>query len=459
MKKSIKDFFSKAVRALPSIRSAGEIYESGYAGGSVTRYPLAFQGWNDNGTGTFQQKAAQANSWVYSDVRILANVFSTAIPIVKDKEKILEEHPLLRTIDNPNPYMSKAFLMSYIMWSYALAGRCILLFLPQQEGNLNGPIEIWPLPVHMVSIESKEKEYITQYVLQLEGQGKKHYIDPFYVCDSRYPNYFDTKEGLAPLSALINAVKADGSQVEWNINFFSKNNAIPSSIISVPQDTDDSDFDNIKAEIFSFFTSGQRRTLITRAGDIDFKMMSYSPDEIGFSQGRQANKDEIDRVLGFPSGFWAKESNRANAQAAHEVMINYNVWPTLVLFASDITLLAKRWYGDSFVFAFKDMQVDGDLLEKITAYKDICTINELRLLAGFPPLTSRPEFDSDPLTIAFAMITGDIQQTNQEAIEKTKAKNAAAMQEKQSRINADLQSKVETLSATPQQKKTKKDTA
>lgn len=379
------------VKATPQ---AAALYPSATSNGISIAGPISFQGWTDRLQGnqravTDEQRAraAVASAWVYSDIRAIANELSSAELSIKkptgagdeDTDTEVENHPFEDLWVRPNPFMGRSFVMQYWAWQIETLGKAYLYFAPDAT-NPTAISEIWPIPSLFMKPVGDAKTFISSFHFQTRPDQTPIPIDPRYICYSRFPNPFDIRDGLSPLVAAYLAIETDRHAAYWNRDFFGKDNAVPTSIVSLPKEVTKQQYDMVKAELFEFFGSGQRRTAVIRAGDMDVQTISSLQKDMEFIAGRSFSRDEIDRVYGIPGGYWSESSNRANANHAKGVLIDSAVWPLLVMLAEDLnTQIVPAWYGDV-TADFEDIRPRDQAmdLQEFEAHKDILTLDELR---------------------------------------------------------------------------------
>lgn len=361
--------------------------------------PISFPGWNPSGGirgmhGQTTSDIAIASAWVSSNLAVIAREASTADLTVKrvgvDRDEDQRGHPFKSLWYAPNPFMGRSFIMQFQMYQLMLRGACYLFAAPL--GNTSTIAELWPIPAHMLTPVSTEDEFIAYYEFRSRGDRKPVRINPEYITYTRLPDPNDLRRGLAPVAAALGAVAVDTKQAAWNAAFFGERNGVPSALAVVPRDTSEPDFHRVKAEVAAFFGGGRREVAVTRAGDLDFKILTQTLKDMEFVRGREFNRDEIDRALGFPGGYWNANATEANARHAKAVLIEHVIWPMLKLMQEDINAQCMpRWYGDEFYVEFRDIRlrnVDMELRQQQTrlAY---WTIDELREVDGKPPLPDK----------------------------------------------------------------------
>jgi HK97 family phage portal protein len=370
------------------------MYPSATGGSVPIAGNISFGGWPDRALGnqrtvTDAQRMASAvtSAWVYSDIRAIANELSSAELNIKeptgagadDQEMEIENHPFENLWVRPNPYMGRSFVMQYWTWQIELLGEAYLYFAPDAT-NPTAISEIWPVPSLFMTPEGDGATFIKRYKYQIKPDQAPLYIDPQFICYSRLPNPFDIRRGMSPLVAAYVAVETDKAMAYWSRDFFGKDNAVPTSIVSLPKDVTKPQYDIVKQELFEFFGSGQRRTAVIRAGDMDVKTISSLQKDMEFIGGRSFLRDEIDRIYGIPSGYWSGDANRANANHAKGVLIDNAVWPLLVMLSEDLnTQTIPLWYGDV-TADFDDIRPRDHAmdLQELESHKTHWTIEELR---------------------------------------------------------------------------------
>lgn len=365
--------------------------------------PISWEGWPDlGGTGRGLQplhgnpqgeqdlknaRTAVQSVWVYSCCQAIAGELSAARLVVKRRvedegEEDVDNHPWERLWEQPNPFFGRAALMSYWGWSLLLTGEAYL-FLRPVGGQL---AEIWPVPPWHIEPIPDPAAFISGYRYHLgEGHAPRR-IESKYIVYSRLTNVFDPRRGLSPLVAAMVAVESDLAMRAWNKNFFSRENAAPSGMITVPRDTLDADLEVIRQQIWDYFGSGQRRVGVARAGDLAWTAFDRSQKDMEFLSGREFARTEIARAFGIPDGYWDKDATRANSEGAKATMIETAVWPKLELLMEDLNAqAAPHWLGDDDLrITFDDIRPRNIAAEmqEFSTHAPVLTVNELRRLTG-----------------------------------------------------------------------------
>ena len=346
-------------------------------------------------------KAAVVSSWIYSDIKLLADRMASSDATIAVKQRTgeqgledIDNHPGEILLARPNGVMSGGFLIRYLAWWYLLAGQAYALITSSGGPGKGEPVEIWPLPNDMVRPLPATKRMgafgyeVIDYAFTV--QGRETPLPGENVLHWRTPNPFDYWEGLSPLNAAKIPMETDTASLRWMRDFYRKDNAVPTALVSFNPNVLDSDFDAMVEEIKTQIEAG-RRILFTREGDFQLQTIQQTIADMQLLGGRSFTRDEIDRVYGIPP---YNSAVSGDSQLAWEIRLARNaVQPLLASFCDELTAKLAPFYGEDIVFEPPNIVPQDRALElsEYNAYAGDRTINENRQERGLDPLPSKGE--------------------------------------------------------------------
>lgn len=343
---------------------------------------------------------------------------------VGDHWEKIDNHEFLALLDRPNPIMTSGLLMNDTAWSMQVTGNAYWFLVTDSPGR--GPIrEIWPLPSlktapdpSTLRISPITGQLVIDYKYSL---GTDVTLPGENVLHIRASNMLDFWRGMSPLSALARTLEMDYNETNWLAGYFGEGNAVPTAIISVPPDLPDEEFDMVKRDIVEQFGQ-QRRSAITRAGDMSVETIQHTVDDMKILDGLGYNAEAIRAVLRVPSGLRDTSSGQSRL-AAEAALLRDAVLPMLRNVAQWMTLRIMPFYqydAPLRVTVLTEVPQDESIeISKYEAYGQDRTVNEQREQQKLEPLelsgdlkALQPLLDEVPLRLlelAFQYIAGQQQ--------------------------------------------------
>lgn len=332
------------------------------------------------------ERVSLSSSWVFSNIDAIAKEASTSriqvFTLEGEKRRPIIDHPFELVMRRPNPWMGSSFLKRYTATWQLLRGEAYWMLVPNKMGEL---AEIWPLPSNRVFPVPDPTGYISGFGYK-DDTGNIKFLLPENVCYIREPNPFNYHRGLSKLAAYILPMLTDLEALRWNKDTFS-NEAALKTLISLPADMQQANFETIREEIIREIINGKKRYMITRAGDVTAKTLGLSQREMEFLEGRAFTREEIDRVFGIPAAFWDKNATEANAKIAREIFTSIAVWPMMILQAEEMeSQILRRWYetDETEIVQYQDIRPknrDQDAKDEERRIQSM-TVNEVREMRG-----------------------------------------------------------------------------
>lgn len=342
-------------------------------------------------------RLATTSAWFYSGTKTIGDRIAAtdARPIIKkrvgDELRRQLNHDFSKLLDRPNSLMTWEFIARYLSgWLYLLGNAYLFISTPAIGEGI--PDELWPLPANAVvpipksiRISKLTGKPCIDYAYTLDG--KTTVLPGENVIHIRFANPFDYWMGLSPLTALMDAVKLDRYQSKYMQGFFGRDNAIPTAIISVPQETNEIDFEIIKEQIREQFGQG-RRSAITRAGDLSVETITQTLHEMEIVAARKFNREEINHVIGIPDGLISGGESGDSRLATEITFARNTTQPLLDLIASAMDSGLCPYYGTAFVIVAPSIIPQDRALElqEYQQYSADQTIIENRKQRNLPPI-------------------------------------------------------------------------
>jgi HK97 family phage portal protein len=304
----------------------------------------------------------------------------------------VDNHEFEQLLQSPNDQFPYPYLVRYMMQWYALRGNAYL-FISTPRIGVGKPEELWPIPANMCTPlpETLRRSPLTGHLvkdfkLTIEGQDFK--LPGENVMHMMNPHPWNYWVGLSPLTAGLKPIQTDITQASWQESFYKRDNAVPTAIISLPEDISDLDFEAAKESIKEQF--GERRgSAITRAGDISVEVIQQTMEQLQLLEARRFNAEQIYQVFGVPKGLVTGDVSADNLYALQVLFTKYTIQPMLSDLAAYMTTSFRPYYEENFVVRAPNVvpQDRSIAIQEYMQYAQDRTINENRAVLGMEALS------------------------------------------------------------------------
>lgn len=344
-----------------------------------------------------KRRIALTISWIYADIKLIANEFSSVPIRIKrmenDREEIIKDHPFTKILAYPNTEIDRISLLQLTVYWLSLRGKAYWYLAPEQ-GNPNKIAEIWPMQADRVYPIAGKTRLIDRYVYRLRD-GRNISIDPDYVVFFRYADPYDERDGLSPLHAATLPMETEIGSSKWQRDTYVTGRGIPHSVISLDKSLGDREFAVASARIREDFEE-ERKVAITRAGALTVETVGISPKDLELIKSRQFTRDELDII--FLLVAIHDHSSDTWLQAADKIIKEKVIWSLHQMIAEQLTVqTVKRFYGEDDYAEFDDIrpQDRSQAVQEHNVNWRAKTINEAREDLGLPEYDDSFKFPND----------------------------------------------------------------
>jgi HK97 family phage portal protein len=211
----------------------------------------------------------------------------------------VRDHPLLRLMQKPNDYYTGPELWMATVIDWAANGDAYWLALPNGEGT---PVELWWIPSWMMEPRGNEKEYLTHYDYQVNGDVLP--VDPKQVVHFRYGlDPQNDRKGVSQLRSLIREVFTDQEAAAFTASIL-RNHGVPGIVVSPDapgQTIDEKEAKETKRDLTQNFTGAHRGEPIVVTGATKVQQFGFSPEQLVLTSLRRVPEERVSAVTGVPA--------------------------------------------------------------------------------------------------------------------------------------------------------------
>ena len=288
----------------------------------------------------------------------------------------LPNHPLVRLLNRPNPYMdTRAEMMQLLVMDRYIAGNAFILKARSDLGNI---AELWRLRPDRVKVITNDAGYPVGY--QYTVNQKAQFLPYEDVIHWKELHPLSDYLGLSPMSSIMPRVEADSAMRQMLGQFYTGGGTGPGSILTVTGKFTKEAKEEIRAGLRKLmnFPGAFRETLILEQGESKYQRLGL---ERGLTDAvpKDVNavmESRIAMPFGIPASILAllvgmESSSYANKRADWQVLWDITMTPLMASFDDGFTAgLCPEFGGiDEVQFDLGDiraLQEDIDALHKRT---------------------------------------------------------------------------------------------
>ena len=321
-------------------------------------------------------------------------------------DQLVEEHPLLDLLYNPNPVQGQVEFFTSLYSYLLISGNSYLL----ESGAENSPpIELYTLRPDRIRIKGSSRaipeaynylvggQVIESYdVDQATGKSKVKHIKLFNPMDDYY--------GLSPIQSAATDIDQHNLANKHNVNLL-QNGARPSgAVIFKPKDPtgaqiqlSDLQRNQLMNDLTQRFSgTGNAGKPMLLEGDFDWKEMGLSPKDMDFIQLKNMSAKDIALIFGVPSQLIGIPDAQTYSNFAEAKLALYNetIIPLLDRIQSDMNEWLVPKFGDDLELRYDIDSIPAMAEQRTRVFESvtqgvqngILTRNEAREQLGYEPI-------------------------------------------------------------------------
>ncbi len=356
--------------------------------------------WSGRDYTKFADEAYTKNVIAHRAISMISQA-AASIPfkVFTNYNKLVENHPLISLLNQPNPSMSgKEFLES--VYSYKqIAGNAYILGIAGKAKNIQ---ELYTLRPDRVSIIPGKNFIPLAYRYKVGSNIQDYQVNPISGKSQilHLKNFHPTSDwyGLSSIEAAAYSIDQHNQAGEWNQALL-QNGARPSGAIVVQSEKGrarslgDKQFSQLKETIETMFSgphnAGKPMLL---DGGLDWKEMSLSPKDMDFIESKHSSARDIALALGMPPQLLGipGDNTYSNLQEARLALWEQTIIPMVDNVIGNFNNWLSPYYGGNIKLSYdlESIPALAERKESMWAKVENCsfmTVNEKRAMFNLPP--------------------------------------------------------------------------
>ena len=343
-----------------------------------------------------------ANAIVHRSVRLIAENAAACQFLVFEGAAERDGHPLAQLLARPNPRQDGAILFETLYAHLLLAGNAYL-----EQVSLDERVrELYALRPDRMKVVPGSDGWAEAYEYTVGSRSLRFDQHLSAVPPILHLTFFhplDDHYGLAPLEAAAIAVDTHNAAARWNKALLD-NAARPSGALVFSADNNvlsGQQFDRLKRELDDTYTgtANAGRPMLLEGG-LDWKAMSFSPQDMDFLEAKHTAAREIALAFGVPPMLLGipGDNTFANYQEANRSFFRQTVLPLAARTGCAIAQWLSPQFGDGVRVTIDTDRIDAlasdraALWDRVTA-APFLTLNEKREAVGYAPVEGGDKFE------------------------------------------------------------------
>jgi len=304
------------------------------------------------------QEGYAASSIAYACIEKRAKLIASVPWVVQRRTagewQEVDNHPLQRLLERPNPDQSLYELMYHISQSLDLAGNA---FISEIKAGVNGrPVQLWHLPPQHLKIKPG-RERLVDYFEYADHAIQHKRIEAADMIHLKLPNPDDPIFGMPTLRAGGRATDIDRESGIWQ-KVSLENRGSADINIKLPPEATQEQVDNVREQYKRQQTGAKnaRKALVSSA---DIQNLGQTAVELDFVESRRQVWVEIAAVFGMSlANLGMTESvNLANAEAMDKALWQNTILPMLELIQRQFNHQLASEFGSDIRMVFDTSNV------------------------------------------------------------------------------------------------------
>jgi HK97 family phage portal protein len=272
---------------------------------------------------------------------------------VEEGGQRLDDHPMLRLLQRPNPQQSGSELLEAVHAYLQTAGNAYLEAVVV-DGEVKGLFALRP---DRVRVMNGRDGYPVAYSYTAGGRSRTLPLEPQPISRVLHLALFhplDDHYGMAPLEAAQQSLDLHNAATEWNKSLLD-NAARPSGALVYSAGSGNltqAQFDRLKAELEAGFSGAANagRPMVLEGG-LDWKSISLTPQEMDFIELKHVAAREIALAFGVPPMLLGipGDNTYSNLQEANRALWRQTVLPLVKRVADDLSFWLAPAFGGGVV--------------------------------------------------------------------------------------------------------------
>tara|TARA_R110000823_G_C15921463_1_gene498712 strand:+ start:185 stop:1468 length:1284 start_codon:yes stop_codon:yes gene_type:complete len=345
-----------------------------------------------------QEEGYKENAVVFRCIDMIAQEVAKVPFQLYQNDKLLEKHPLLELLLNPNPMQSKSEYIIDVISNKLISGNAYLEAAYAKTSSdtvLRPPIFLYSHNPSNIDIIKGSNGMPHEYKYTLNGSSISFPVSTYgrsNILHLKTFNPTDSWYGFSKIQAASQNIDYVNLSNEWNNNILKEGGNV-SGVIEIsdkisytPQQMED-----VRVSMKKFKGS-QSKSIMSLPNGMTYKQMALSPNDMNFLEGTKVSAQFIAFVFGVPYDLVnTDQAKYENLEKAKELLWDNAVKPNLEHLITEMNTWIVPRYGKGLRLSYNE-----DAVEAISTKRDrkrqslegvtFMTVNEKRLAMGLEEL-------------------------------------------------------------------------